>query len=264
MGRGRYLLTARCALAALPTLAAQAPARDSLLADGIRLADREPGEAARRFEALAGQDSLDAEARWRAAIALNDAATLLDPKADRGRRDSLYARALKHGRRALALDSAGVWPAFALGVVLGNVALTRGLKERVRMAVEIRELALRAIAADSTHDGAHHLLGRWHAEVRRLSGLKRMVAKSILGAGAFGKASWAEARAHLERAVALDPARIFHHLDLGKICLDLGDLACAAAALRSAGELPARYAIDPEYQREAAGLLARIESGRRD
>lgn len=255
---------ALCALAAPPALAAQAAVRDSLMAAGIRLADLEPGEAARRFQALAGRDSLDAEAHWRAAIALNDAAKLLDTRAGQKRRDSLYSRALEHGRRALALDSAGVWPGFALGVVLGNVALTRGLKERVRMAVEIRELALRAIAADSTHDGAHHLLGRWHAEVRRLSGLKRMIAKSILGGGVFGKASWSEARAHLERAVALDPARIFHRLDLGKICLDLGDLACAAAAFRSAGELPARYAIDPQYQREAAGLLARIPSARRD
>ena len=219
-------------------------------------------EAAALFEALTLRDSLDTEAHWRAAIVLTEAASALTEKADRPRRDSLNARAEAHGRRARALDSSGAEAAFALGLALGNTALTKGIRERVRMAVEVRQLALRALAADSTHDGAHHLLGRWHAEVRRLSGFERLIAKTILGGGVFGEASWAEARAHLEHAVALDSTRIFHRLDLAKVCYDLEDYDCAAAQLRQVDALPERIAMDTRYKQEGARLQARVERSR--
>jgi hypothetical protein len=239
-----------------------APPRDSLLAEGIAFAALQPAEAARLFEELAHRDSLDAEARWRAAITLSEAASALTTKPERHRRDSLNLRAEAHARRALALDSTSVWPAFALGLVLGKTALTKGIKGRVRLAVEVRQLALRALAADSTHDGAHHLLGRWHAEVRRLSGLERLIAKAILGGGVFGQASWAEARTHLERAAALDSTRIFHRLDLAKVCYDLEDFDCAAAELRQVSQLPERVSMDGRYKQEAAELLTRLERQR--
>jgi tetratricopeptide (TPR) repeat protein len=207
-------------------------------------------------------DSLEAEANWRTAIELSESASALTARSERRRRDSLNARAEAHARRAFALDSTGVWPAFALGLVLGNTALTKGIKARVRMAVEVRELALRALAADSTHDGVHHLLGRWHAEVRRLSGVERLIAKKVLGGGVFGQASWEEARAHLERAVALDSTRIFHRLDLAAVCLDLKDYACAEVELRQVIELPERVAMDAAYKLEGTRLRGRLRPPR--
>jgi hypothetical protein len=262
----RYLLIGCLVGGAAVTGGAQSPetwpSRDSLLAEAIGLSALDPAEAARRFERLTVRDSLDAEAHWRAAIAWSESAAALTTKPERPRRDSLNARAEVFARRALARDSAGAWPAFALGLVLGNTALTKGIKARVRLAVEVRELALRALAADSTHDGAHHLLGRWHAEVRRLSGFERLIAKTILGGGVLGEASWASAHAHLERAVALDSTRIYHRLDLAAVCLDLKDYACAEAELRQVAELPERVAMDPAYKREGARLRARLEPPR--
>jgi hypothetical protein len=263
---GRYLLIGCLVWGAAGPATGQSPEartlRDSLLAEAIGLSALEPAEAARRFERLAVRDSLDGEAHWRAAIAWSESAAALTTKPERPRRDSLNARAEVLARRALALDSAGAQPAFALGLVLGNTALTKGIKARVRMAVEVRALALRALAADSTHDGAHHLLGRWHAEVRRLSGFERLIAKTVLGGGVFGDASWASARAHLERAVALDSTRIFHRLDLAAVCMDLEDFACAETELRRVAELPERVAMDPAYKREGARLRARLKPPR--
>ncbi len=268
MPAGRYpsaLLLAAALAAGSPAPArAQAAAptlRDSLLAEGIRRAAMEPAEAAARFEALLALDSGDVEAGWRGAIALNDAALLLDAKADRARRDSLYARATTHARRALRLAPADARTLFALGLVLGNSALTRGGRERVRAGVEVRDLALRALAADSLHDGAHHLLGRWHMEVRRLSGIERLVARALLGGGVFGQASWEEARRHLERAVALDSTRIFHRLDLARLCYQRKDRDCAERELQRIRELPDRVAMDQAYRREAGALLLRVRSG---
>ena len=148
---------------------------------------------------------------------------------------------------------------FSLGLVLGNRALTRGIKERIRMATEIRSLALRALAADSNHDGAHHLLGRWNYEVLTLSGVERFVAKHFLGGSVFREASWDEGRRHLERAVALDPVRIFHRLDLARLYVARDQPAAARTQLDRIRELTDRFAADTMYRREAVELRAKLQ-----
>ena len=242
--------------------ALQAPSRDSLMADGVRLAPMEPGAALTRFAAILARDTLDPEANWRAAIALNDVALPLTRKVDRPRRDSLLARGQEDARRAVRLAPSDASSLFALGLLLGNTALTKGNKERVRMATEIHSLALRAIAADSTHDGALHLLGRWNYEIMKLSGFERFIAKSILGGAVFGQASWGEARHDLERAVALDPTRIYHRLDLARVLAARNEAAAAQSELRRIAGLPNRVAADSTYRREAVELLAKLSGER--
>jgi len=121
--------------------------------------------------------------------------------------------------------------------------------------VEIRALALRSLAADSLLDGAHHLLGRWNYEVMKLSGFQRFIARTILGGGVMGEASWDEARHELERAVALDSTRIYHRFDLARVYLARREVPAARAQLRRIGELPVREAADTTLRREAAELL---------
>ncbi len=238
--------------------ALQVPSRDSVKAEGVRLAAMEPAAALARFEAALALDSLDVVANWRAAIAGSDVALPLTRKAERARRDSVLARAQVFARRAVRLAPDDPQALFALGLVLGNTALTRGTRERVRMAAEIRSLALQAVAADSNHDGAQHLLGRWNYEVMKLSGLERFIAKSILGGGVFGQASWEEARRRLERAVALDPARIYHRLDLARVLVARKEKTAGLSELRRIIELPDRVAADTTYRREASELLAKL------
>lgn len=237
---------------------AQAPARDSLLAEGIRLSAMRPAEAVPRFGAILERDSTDVEANWRAATALNDVAGQLTTDAARARRDSLLARAQQYARRAVRLDPDNTRALFVLGLVLGNTALTRGIKERVKLAVEIRDLALRSLAADSLNDGAHHLLGRWNYEVMKLSGFERLVARTFLGGGVMREASWDEARRELTRAVALDSTRIYHRLDLARVQLATHQQSDAAVQLRVIARTPIRFAADTSYRREAQALLDRI------
>ena len=149
-------------------------------------------------------------------------------------------------------------PEGALGMVLGNTALTKGIKDKVRMSTEIRSLALRAIAADSMHDGAQHLLGRWNYEIMRLSGFERFVAKSVLGGGEFGKANWDEAERRLRRAVELAPDRIYHRLVLARILVARKDSSDAESELRRLISLPDGVAADSTYRREAVEMLARL------
>ena len=210
------------------------------------------------FEAALALDSMSYEANWRAAIALMDEGEAIPDSVKSPHRDSLYARAERLARRAVAADSARAEGHFALAAAIGRASLTLGKKERIRRAAVIRDEALRTIAIDPRHDGAYHIMGRWNAEIMRLSGLSRFFAKRFLGAGIFGKASWDAAISNMEKAVELDPGRIYHHLELAQIYADRQRYADARQQLDRVAELPDRELMDPVYRRRAADLAKKL------
>ncbi|MCI0407017.1 MAG: tetratricopeptide repeat protein, partial [Acidobacteria bacterium] len=145
-----------------------------------------------------------------------------------------------------------------LANAVGRASLTKSKKERVRRAAEIRHEALRALEIAPDHDGAHHVLGRWNAEIMRLSGLTRFFAKSFLGAGIFNQASWKNAIDHMEKAVALAPDNVYHRLDLAEIYVDRDRYSDARAQLELVQSLPVVDVMDPIYKESGAELMKRI------
>jgi tetratricopeptide (TPR) repeat protein len=211
------------------------------------------------FEAALALDSTDYAANWRAAIALLDQGELIPDSIEKSpERDSLFARAEVLARRAEAADSQRPEGHFAVAATVGRASLTMGKKDRIRRAKIIRDEALRTIELDSTYDGAYHVLGRWNAEIMRLSGLSRFFAKSFLGAGIFRDASWDQAISNLQQAVELDPARIHHRLELARIYADRKRYQEARDQLAQIESLPDRELLDPVYRERAAALAKRI------
>lgn len=195
--------------------------------------------------------------RWRRAIALVDAAKLL-PDSARTTADSLLAQAVAEAREAVRLAPDLAHAHFAVALALGQAGLSHGARDRVRDAATIREAALRALALDPDHDGAWHVLGRWHADIRRLSGVERFVARRILGGATFGDATWEGAIRALEQAVALRPDWIFHRLDLALVLRDAGRSPEALPHLEAIPSLPIRDAADGRYRAQAGDLLRQL------
>ena len=256
-------MLARSSFVALLLAAAAGPLAGQTVADHVAMGvaaieahDLRTGLA--HFEAALSLDSTDYAANWRAAFALLDQGELIPDTLARGERDSLFARAEVLARRAVAADSLGPEGHFAVGATVGRASLTMGKKERIRRAKVIRDEALRALALDPSHDGAYHVLGRWNAEIMRLSGLSRFFAKSFLGAGIFGQASWEEAIANLQKAVELDPERIYHRLELARIYADRKRYQEALDQLGRIASLPDRELLDPLYRERAIELGRRI------
>jgi tetratricopeptide (TPR) repeat protein len=210
------------------------------------------------YEAALTLDSTTYEANWRAALALLDEGEQIPDSVKSPERDSLYARAEVLARRAVAADSTRADGHFALAAAVGRASLTMGKKERIRRARIIRDEALRTLAIDPRHDGAYHILGRWNAEIMRLSGLSRFFAKNLLGGGIFKEASWEEAVSDMERAVALDPGRLYHRLELAEIYVDRKRYDDARSELAQLAALPDREIMDSAYRRQAEELAARI------
>ena len=92
----------------------------------------------------------------------------------------------------------------------------------------------------------------------RLPGVSRFFARSFLGAGIFKYASWQGAIDNLERAVQLDPSRVYHHLDLAEVYIDRKRFVEARAELANVATLPHREVLDSAYKAQAAARLERI------
>lgn len=251
------------ALAARPIAGQAAPDSAGDLAAGRAAFDaRDPETALQDFERVLSADSSSSEANWRAALALITLGLATPDSVKSPERDSLYARAERYARRAVAADSLDAEAHFVLARAIGQSALTKSEGQRIRLAADIRREALRAIELDPRHDGAYHVLGRWNAEIMRLSGFSRFVARNFLGAGIFGQASWDAAIGNLERAVEIDPERIIHRLDLAGVYVDRKRYDDARRELSTLDTLPIRDFNDARYKADAAALRSRIASKR--
>jgi tetratricopeptide (TPR) repeat protein len=254
---GRVLTASLVAGTPVPRAAAQT-VRDHVSLGNAAMQVHDLRTALAHYAAALALDSTDYEANWRASIALLDEGEQIPDSVKSPERDSLYARAERFARRAVAADSMGAEGHFALAASVGRASLTMGRKERIRRATIIRDEALRTIELNPRHDGAYHILGRWNAEIMRLSGFSRFFAKSLLGAGVFKQASWDAAISDMERAVALDPGRLYHRLELAQIYVDRKRYDDARAQLRELDSLPDREIMDSVYRRQAHALAARI------
>ena len=174
------------------------------------------------YEAALALDSTDYEANWRASLALLDQGEQIPDSIEEPR-----ARLALRPRRSAS--RAAPWPPtpigadghFALAAAVGRASLTMGKKERIRRARIIRDEALRTIALDPRHDGAYHILGRWNAGDHAALGAEPLLREERSWAPASSsEASWEGAVSNMEKAVALDPGRLYHRLELAEIYVD--------------------------------------------
>ena len=235
-------------------VAAQSPAEHIARGDSI-YALFKPDEALPHYNAAIGSDSSNYEALWKAARSEVD---LAEAERDEARRNRYSRSAESLARRAIRVKPDDAEGHFALARALGRRALSVGVRDRVKFATEIRAEALEALRHDANHPGALHVIGVWNAEVMRLNGVSRFLAKNVLGGKVFSEASWAQAVSYMERAVAVDPDRIVHRLDLGKIYLDRGDKAKARAQFEAVTAGRRMDFNDPAFKREAEAALAKL------
>jgi hypothetical protein len=243
-----------CLLALLPLLAVHAQDASSVIsqAERDRSAHNANGALARYETAITAAPS-NYDLLWRASRELVD---LGEGAADASRRTEYYRKAEGYARRAVTANANGPDGHFMLAVALGRTALSVGSRDRVRYAAEIRSEALAAVKLEPNHAGALHVLGVWNAEVMRLNSFARFAARNFLGGKVFETASWSEATRYMEAAVAADPGRITHRLDLAKVYLDTNQKPKARSTCEAALRMPDEEFNDARYKQECQTLLA--------
>ena len=243
--------TAALALPGLP-LAPRSLASQNL-SDLLSAGDRE--SVARRTNTALGHYERAVQAEPKSYVALwkaaREAVDLGEFAPNTETRTALYTRATDYARRAVLANPSDAEGHFQLSRAVGRTALAANPRERVKYAVEVRAEALKALQLQPKHPGALHVLGVWNAEVMRLNGFSRAMAKTFLGGQVLGSASWSEAVRYLEASVVVEPNRLIHHLDLARIYRDAGRPNEARAAYQAALRAPLQDANDDQYRKSA-------------
>jgi len=228
-------------------------------ADHVALGDKEyvamnAPAALQHYEEAIKVDPRNYEALWKAS---RSAVDLGSYESNDKKREDYFKNAELYARRAVEVNPGDAEGHFNLARSLGKNALTQSPRARIKYAKDVRDHALECLKISPKHAGCLHVMGMWNAEVMRLNGFTRMIAKNFLGGKIFDSASWAEAKRYMEASVASEPDRIVHHVDLAGVYRDTGDKAKARAEWQAALKLPNADYNDRHFKAEAdAGLRA--------
>jgi tetratricopeptide (TPR) repeat protein len=200
-------------------------------------------------------DSSNYEACWKLSRAYVDIGEILSDKEER---KAYYKKAEALANKAVEINPDGAKAHLYLSIAIGRVALDAGKKEQVRLSKEVKASVDRALELDPNDDIAWHVLGRWHRKMATLGWVQRKFANIFLG-GIPKEASVDSSARCFERAVAINPDHINHHLELGLTYEELKEKEEAIKQYELVVNLPKKDADDDEHKKHAEERLKKLQ-----
>jgi tetratricopeptide (TPR) repeat protein len=180
-------------------------------------------------------------------LSMNDEATEAGKKA-------AGERALAYAQRSVAADPKDADARVALAICYGRLLRFQETKVQIAWSRLIKESAEQGLRLNPKHELGCYVLGSWHYELAGLNPVKRGLARLIYGA--MPPASYTEAAAYFQRAIALNPSRMASYVDLGMTYAELDDETAARQMLAKGLALPDRDRDDPMVRARGKQALA--------
>lgn len=163
------------------------------------------------------------------------------PESDADARQALYEGALEAAEQAVALDGNEADAHMEVARAAGRNAQFQGVLNSMNLAGVVKDALDRTLELEPDHGPALHALGLFHHEVPWIAGGRsRLVVPSF------------------EAAIAAEPARITHRVELAKILIEREEASAAREQLEVAVGLEPVSAADEEDRAEAEALLASL------
>ncbi len=163
---------------------------------------------------------------------------------------------LTYGLKAAALGPNDSDAQLSPAISYGKMLPFQGQRAQVDAAPRIKAAADKAILLDPLNDSAWHVLGRWHQTLANVSEIKR-----TLGALLYGKlpvGTNAESVACFNKAIAINPHRLRHFIELGRTYSQMGQIASARRFLIKGLVMPITEKDDTEEKTRGREALARL------
>jgi len=144
----------------------------------------------------------------------------------------------------------------SIAITYGKMLPFMGSKEQVETSPCIKSEVDKTLQLDPRNDLAWHILGRWHRTLAEISGLKRALAGTLYGS--LPKGSKEEAEQALKKAIALNPNRLMHYIELGRIYALMGRKNDARRFINKGMSMPDVEKDDPEMKAKGRETLEKL------
>jgi tetratricopeptide (TPR) repeat protein len=166
--------------------------------------------------------------------------------------------ALEYAQRAVALAPNDSESHLSVAITYGKMLPIFGTRQQVETSPKIKSEVDQAIRLNPRNDLAWHILGRWNRVLADVSTLKRTLAPLLYGK--LPKGTNEEAAKCLEKAIELNPSRLMHYIELGRVYAQQGRNAEARRMLEKGLSMPSTEKDDPEAKARGREVLEKLRS----
>ena len=164
--------------------------------------------------------------------------------------------AVDYARRAVVLAPNDPEAQLSVAISYGKVLPLQSKREQMDNSRLIKAAAEKVIELDPRNDLGWHVLGRWHLNMAALSGLKRALAELIYGT--LPTATNEDAVRCFEKAIALNPTRLMHYIELGRTYAQMGRVVEARKFITKGLAMTDTERDDPETKTKGREVLAKL------
>ena len=163
---------------------------------------------------------------------------------------------LEYATRAATLAPKNAEAQLSPAISYGKMLPYMGSKDQVNASPKIKAAVDRTLQLDPANDTAWHMLGRWNRVLADVSALKRVLAKTFYGDLPVTTNEAAEKC--LLKAIAINPNRLMHYIELGRIYAQMGRKEEARKNLEKALAMPNKDHDDPEVKEIGQQTLQKL------
>jgi len=178
---------------------------------------------------------------------------------DAGQKDDklkLGRTAVDYSKRAVALAPDDPESQLSLAISYGKILPFVGNKEKMEMSRLVKTAAEKVTKLDPKNDLGWHVLGRWHLVLAEISGVKRALAQVVYGK--MPDASNEEAVRYFEKAIALNPNRLMHYIELGRTYAQMDRKEEARRFITKGLGMKETEKDDPETKEKGREILEKL------
>ncbi len=164
--------------------------------------------------------------------------------------------ALEYAKRAVVADVKDAESYLCRAICYGRLAPLMDNRTELEYSRYIKDDAEIALRLDPKLDDADYILGAWNYEMANVGVVLREVAKLVYGK--LPEASNQKAVEYLQKAVALSPQRVAHHIELGRVYAAMGERDLARAEIEKGLALPIVSRDDEEMKQHGRDTLSTL------